>query len=728
MHRSLSRLASRAARVNLFNASSTLTERTAATSLAARSAVAYKHHNALNSTARLYSSTAVETDSTTPVSDSTDAVIEATAKGPVQHHEFKTETRKLLNLVANSLYSEKEVFVRELVSNAADALEKLRHLRAVDAGNFDAARELEVHINVDPTKQTFSIQDHGIGMTEEELNANLGTIASSGSKTFLEKLETENESSSTREKIIGQFGVGFYSAFMVGNQISVYTRSAKNGSKGYIWTSDGLGAYDIQEAENVDIGTKIVVHLKNDCLKFAEHKSVEDVVKKYSNFVGFPIHLNGKLVNTVQALWATESTITEDEHKEFYKFVSHDWAAPRYTLRYKTDAPIQIQALLYVPERHSEALGMERMEPGVSLYSRKVLIQAKAKGLLPDWLRFVKGVIDSEDIPLNISRELLQDGIVQRLRGIITSRVLKFLNDQARREPEKYAEFFNGFGSFLKEGLCTDPSHKKELAHLLRFESSNVDQGHVTSLKDYLARRKPGQTCVFYHCVPNRTLALDSPYFEAFKAKGAEVLFMYDPMDEFVTSHLEDFEGGNLVAVDSAEAAQELAKIEGGENEKEKAQDSKETLSSDVADMLALWMQSNLKGVKSVKVSTRLVSSPAIVTDFETAAVRRMMQMMSRGDKSIDLPRAPVVMEINPCHPVIRAIEKAREERPEVAKIVTEQLLDNTLVAAGVMDDPRSMLNRLNKLLELSLTGTLPKEPSVASKDTTGIDELSASS
>ncbi|KAH8554842.1 Hsp90 protein-domain-containing protein [Umbelopsis sp. PMI_123] len=627
--------------------------------------------------------------------------------GKEEVHEFKTETKKLLNIVANSLYSEKEIFVRELVSNAADALEKLRHSQMLDQG-LDSGKPLEIHISVDQNKKQFIIQDYGIGMTEEEINDNLGTIARSGSKAFLEKLDKDGNGS--KENIIGQFGVGFYSTFMVGNKIKVYTRSAKPGSKGYCWTTDGQGSYSLAEADNVSVGTKIVIELRDDCKQFASKIEVDSIIKKYSNFVGFPIYLNGGKVNTVEPLWTKEkNSVTDEQHKEFYRFISNAWDEPQYTLHYKTDAPITISSILYVPERHMEIIG-QRQEPGVSLYSRKVLIQPKSKGLLPDWLRFVKGVVDSEDIPLNVSRELLQDNILSRLRTVMTSRVIKWLEGESKRDTKRYNDFFLDFGQFIKEGVCTDAMYKKDIAKLLRFESSATKDNEMISLKEYADRKKENQKRIYYLLTPKRKFAEESPYFEAFKKNGIEVLYLYDTVDEFVVNHLREFQGLDLVAADSPEAADDpLLRLNTDEGS------SSKQLSEADAKELAKYIQETLGSnvVKQVDVSRRLVNYPAVVLEHESPAMRRMMQMM-QGSAKMEEPEAqPTRLEINPDHAVLKGLFKVRNEQPELAKMVTEQIYDNALCAAGVLDDPRSMITRLNKLLEFSVDNVVRQDKKV---------------
>ncbi|RUS31752.1 Hsp90 protein-domain-containing protein [Jimgerdemannia flammicorona] len=582
----------------------------------------------------------------------------------------------------------------ELISNAADALEKLRHMQLIEQG-FEATHPLEIHISVDKEKRTFIIQDFGIGMTEEELNQNLGTIAQSGSKAFLENLEKEGGSSMSKDKIIGQFGVGFYS--------TVYSRSARPGSKGYCWTTDGLGSYTLAEAEGVAVGTKIVIELREDSANFASKFTIDSVIKKYSNFVGFPIHLNGTKVNTVEPLWTQDkSAVTTDQHREFYRFVANAWDDPQFTLHYRTDAPMSIRSILYVPEHllSNELLG-QRLEPGVSLYSRKVLIQPKSKALLPEWLRFVKGVVDLEDLPLNVSRELLQDNVLSKLRNIMTARIIRWFHNESHQNPDKFNKFFLDFGQFLKEGICIDAQSKKDIAKLLRYETSATKEGELIGLKEYVERKKEGQERIYYLLTPKRKFAEESPYLEAFRKKDIEVLYLYDTVDEFVVDHLREHQRMQLVSIDSNEAATDplLYDTEASDSA------SATALTDQQAKELADWIQQTLgpQVVKQVDISRRLVSYPAIITDRESPAMQRMLAMMSGSARLEAPPPMPNKLEINPDHLVMRGLFTARNDKPELAKMVVEQVYDNALCAAGVLGDPRSMISRLNTLLEISL-------------------------
>ncbi|KAJ1821385.1 hypothetical protein LPJ60_002652 [Coemansia sp. RSA 2675] len=620
-------------------------------------------------------------------------------EAPAEKHEFKAETKKLLHIVAHSLYSQREVFVRELISNSSDALEKLRHLQATSQ-DVSTEAPLEVNISVDKEAKTITFCDSGIGMTADELKDNLGTIARSGSKAYIEKMQDGADTKDMANTIVGQFGVGFYSAFMVGDKITVYTRSATPGSAGYCWESDGLGSYTLSKAEDVPVGTKIVISVKDDAKEFLGEDKLQEVIKKYSNFVGFPISVNGEKVNTVEALWTKDkNSITDEDHENFYQFVSGAWDKPMYNLVYKADGPISIRSILYAPTRSPEAMGFERVKPGVSLYSRKVLIMPNAPGLLPEWLRFIQGVVDSEDLPLNLSRELLQNGpVIMRLKSIITSRIIKWLQEESKRDVEKYDEFYKVFASFIKEGTCQDTANQKEISKLLRFETSGKEAGKLISLDEYVESMPSEQEHIYYFCTPNRKVGVESPYYAPFKQHGTEVLFLHHALDEFVMGRLQEFKGKRLVSVDSKEANSVLEKWNKAA-QAESPESAATALTTEQANELTAWLLTNMgPSVKEVKVAERFMTYPAIVTDFESPAVRRMMKMMA-GDSEMPMQMSPCNVEINPRDPVIAGLYELKSKDEELAQKIAQQLFDNALIAAGILDDPRSMLKRLNEIL-----------------------------
>jgi molecular chaperone HtpG len=605
-----------------------------------------------------------------------------------QKFEFQAEIKQLLDIVIHSLYTEKEIFVRELVSNASDALEKLRHTQITEQDIFDDKAELEISLTTDDKAKTLTIQDYGIGMTRDELVKNLGTIAHSGSKQFLKAL---GENGAKNSNLIGQFGVGFYSAFMVAKSVKVYSKSWRTSEPGHVWSSDGSGSYEVEEVADLRRGSKIVIELKDDCGDYSADWKIKEILERYSAFVSFPIKLNDKHINTVQALWLrSKNEIKDEEYTEFYKFQAHAHDEPRLRLHFSADAPLAINALLFVPKDNTEKFGMSRLEASVSLYCRKVLIDAKPKDLLPEWLRFMKGVIDSEDLPLNISRETMQDrSLIEKLNKVVTKRFLKFLSEEAEARPDAFNEFYTEFGIFLKEGAAMDYTHKEQLTKLLRFESSLTDKGKTTSLADYVTRMGAEQKEIYYLVGPNRAALESGPYLEGFKARNLEVIFCYEAVDEYVMSNVREFDGKKLTAADHADVKlSDLPKPEGA-------------LSEDDTKKLTAWLKETLGArVEEVKASDRLVDSPALAVNadkFMSPQMRRMMMAMKKD--GADEP-VKVTLEINPRSVVMKRLFDTHATSPDKAKLVAEQILDNSLISAGLLDDATPMVARLYKLLE----------------------------
>ncbi|MFO7724679.1 MAG: molecular chaperone HtpG [Oceanipulchritudo sp.] len=610
---------------------------------------------------------------------------------PSETHTFQAEVRQLLDIVIHSLYTDREIFIRELVSNASDALEKLRHFQLTGDPIYDDTLPLEVNISTDDSAGTITIQDYGVGMTHDELVENIGTIAKSGSKAFAAAIKEARESGADPAELIGQFGVGFYSAFMVADEVRLYTHSYREDGQSLVWISDGMGEYRIEETEDSQRrGAKVVVKLKEDCKEFAQKSKVEEIIKRYSSFVQFPINLNGERVNTIDALWLrNKNEIKDEEYTEFYKFQANAFDEPRHTLHFAADAPLAINALLFTPKENIERFGFGRMEPGVSLYCRKVLIDDKPEGLLPEWLRFLRGVVDSADLPLNISRESMQDSaLVQKLNKILTSRFLKLLSDEADKKPDAYAEFYDQFGIYLKEGITTDFTHREKLAGLLRYESSLTEAGKRTSLAEYVSRMQTDQKEIYFIYAPSRASIENGPYLEAFTARNLEVLFLYEPIDEFVMNHLNAFEEKPLVAADSADVSL---------GEEDSSPEHK--LSEDEQKALTEWIKETLGDkVTEVSPSRRLVGSPAVALNSDkmmTPSMRRILKAMNQETGG----PAAVRLEINPGHELIRKLHSLKDSNPDLARLMTEQIYDNSLISAGFVDDPRSMVNRIYDLL-----------------------------
>ena len=607
-------------------------------------------------------------------------------------HTFQAEVRQLLDIVINSLYTDREIFLRELVSNASDAQEKMRHLQQTERNVFQGDAALEISLTTDEEGKTITIADRGLGMTHDELVTNLGTIAHSGTKAFLQSLES---GASAAGNVIGKFGVGFYSVFMVADSVKVFTRSWQPDGVGLCWSSDGKGGYTIEDAPDQDRGTRIVIHLKEEQADFAKKWKAEELLKRYSNFVPFPILLNGERTNTVEALWLkNRSEITDEQYNEFYKFIAHAWEEPRYRLHFNADAPLAIHSLLFVPQENPEPWGMGQTDPGVALYCRRVLIDQHPKSLLPDWLRFLRGVLDSDDLPLNISRETMQDSaLVQKLGDVITKRFLKFLDSEAKDSAEKYGEFYAQFSRFIKEGVITDYKHREALAKLLRFESSMTEEGKLTGLDEYVTRMKEEQKDIYYLQAPSRASIESGPYLEAFKARGLEVICFTEPVDEYIVSTLTEFSGKKLVSADSAEL--ELPDTPDAEN--------KESLTDSEAEDFATWMKETLgEAVEKVTPSKRLVDSPVAALVPEGARMGPQMRAMMKTMKQ-DAPAPKVELAINPKHPLILKLARTRTSRPDAAALIAGQLLDTALLSAGLVEDPRSVVARLNKVLELAL-------------------------
>ncbi len=603
-------------------------------------------------------------------------------------YQFKAEVKQVLDIVVNSLYTDKEIFVRELVSNASDASEKLRFKKLSDKEDIDES-SLKISITVDKDANTFAIEDFGVGMTNSELLENLGTIAHSGSKKFLEALK-ENKGQ-LGENLIGQFGVGFYSVFMVADKVDVFTKS--EGGDPLHWSCDGSENFTIQPCDKPERGTKIEVSLKPDYKEFSEAPRIREILEKYSAYVDFPIFLNGEALKTRQAIWLkSKSELDDKQYCDFYKFQSHAYSDPIDWLHFKADAPVELNALIYVPAENPERLGFGKTDCGVSLYCKKVLIDASPKDMFPEWMRFARGVIDSSDIPLNISRESMQDsGLTKKLGNVVLKRFVKHLSEIASKNAEKYAKIYGSIGRFIKEGAAMDFDHRNDLAKLLRFDSSLFEDGKSTSLQDYVSRMKPDQKEIYYASGSDRETIENGPYVEAFKARGLEVLYFYDPVDGFVAGSLGEFEGKTFMPADSADV--KLPDIP-------QSAEEGEPISKDDIESLCGWIKSALgaEKISEVLTSGRLVDSPvaALNADSISPQMRAMLRAMNPDSK---MPAPIIKFEINPRSPVIKNLCRLRKDDENLAKLVLEQLYDNALLAAGILDNPLSISKRMNEIL-----------------------------
>ncbi|MHB8336648.1 MAG: molecular chaperone HtpG [Ignavibacteriaceae bacterium] len=618
-----------------------------------------------------------------------------------EKHEFKAEIKQLLDILVHSLYTSREIFLRELISNASDALDKLRFESTKGTDILDKELPLEIKINFDEKKKLLTISDTGIGMTKEELINNIGTIAKSGSAEFLKQLK---DNKSDVNNIIGKFGVGFYSVFMVAEEVVIKTKSFQKDSPEVEWKSDGLGNYEIEEINNdLKRGTIIEIHLKEDAKDFAEKYRLESTIKRHSNFISFPIYLENEKINTISALWREpKNKITKEEYTEFYKFLSYDSEEPMDTIHVTVDAPIQFSALLFVPKKNFDLFGFNREDYGLDLYVRRVLIQHKNKDLLPEYLSFVKGVVDSEDLPLNISRETLQENVIfTKIANSITNQVLSYLLKKAKDEPEKYAEFWKEHGRVFKLGY-SDFTNMEKYSQLLRFNSStssNADQ--LTGLEDYVSRLIDGQKEIYYAFGNSRDAIAVDPHLEIFKRKGIEVIYLYDPIDEFVVTSIRKFKDFDFKSVDSTELnkLEQLKDVSEKENKFQSLDnDDEKQFDSLLAKIKAILGDR----VTEVKESKRLSDSPACVVSAEEGMSASMQKILRLTNKDISVQKK--VFEINKDHKLIRNLLKIfkSNSNDEYISNVAEELYESALLLEGSLNDPYKLVKRMNQMLEQS--------------------------
>ena len=607
-------------------------------------------------------------------------------------YEYQTEIKKLLDIVIHSLYKNREIFVRELISNAADSLEKYRHIQLSEKRNKKDELPLEINIEVNKDAKTFVISDTGIGMTKDEWITNLGTIAHSGSGEFLKNLD---QMKGDPANLIGQFGVGFYSAFMVSDRVKFITRSYLDSAEGLVWQSDGKNDYTIDREEGIERGARIVLNMGEEHQDYTDPEKIKSIIKQYSNFVGYPIKVNGEQVNTIEAIWTkTPSDIKEKEYIEFYKFLTNSYSDPKFWSHLSTDAPIQMNALLFFPDENIEKFGFSRLEPGINLYCNKILIETQVKELLPEYFRFVKGIVDSEDLPLNISRETLQDNrVIGKIRKFLVKRIIKFLQEQAKDAPEKYLGFWKEFGQFIKEGVHSDFDNKNELAKLLRFETTKTEEGIYKSLDEYVSSMSKSQKEIYYLNGESRRAVENSPYLEMFNSNDIEVLYLFDPIDDFVLSALREFDGKKVVSCDNADI-----KFPG--NKKSKSEKSDTAPSSKDMKKFAGWLKTYLKDrISDVKVSDRLTESPAILVNPDDHMTTHMQKIMQATQS--DFKVGNKVLELNPDSPIIQGMVKLWEKDSEAdqLKLSADQLTDNSFLLAGLPVDTKSMVDRIHKLM-----------------------------
>ncbi len=601
-------------------------------------------------------------------------------------HEYQAEMQKLLDILVHSLYTEREIFLRELISNASDALSKIQFTTLTNPDILDKDATLDIKLSFDSEAKTLTIEDTGIGMTKEDLINNLGTIASSGTLKFLKEMQSNKEKA---ENLIGQFGVGFYSVFMVAQKVVLETRSYHLEGQGWRWSSGGSGNYELEPIEKSNRGTKITIHLNEESEEYCSEFRMENIVKKYSNYIPFPILLKDKTVNKVKALWTlSKQDITKDDYEEFYKTLSHDFKAPFLYQHLSIDAPIQYYALLFVPEEVSNDVLYARESTGVSLYAQRVFIQSENKNLLPPYLRFIRGVVDSEDLPLNVSRESIQhNALLEKIKKSLTTRLLKEFQSLSESNVEKFKTFWKTFGSFIKEGVSADFPNRERLVELLRFNSSVHDSGdELTSLPEYVSRMSEEQKEIYYVVGPSREAVLHNPNLEYFKANSLEVLFLVDHIDDFLMTDLREYKGKSFKSISQAD-------IEGL---KDKDEDKSETLSEEESKSVIDFFQEKLGDkVADVVVSKRLVGSPCSLINPKDGMSSHMEKMMQAVNKDFQLSKKN--LEINMSHRIIRNMSNLLQENasnPFLEECV-QQLFNSALLVEGLLDNPLELLTHM---------------------------------
>lgn len=608
----------------------------------------------------------------------------------MQEFEYKAEMKQLLNLIVHSLYTHPEIFLRELISNASDALNKVRFRLLTDRKVLDADADLQITVTLDAKEHTFAITDTGIGMTREDLIEKIGTVASSGTLEFLQKVQEENRT--LDGNLIGKFGVGFYSVFMVAEEVTIETRHANPDSKGYRWRSGGEGTFTIEEIDKPARGTHISFKLREQAKEFSEEYTVKRIINKYSNFVDFPIFLGKEKVNTVTALWhKPKDQVREEELIEFYKFITNDFNPPLGHLQLAIEGAVTFNALVFIPETAPPLWFRDPHERSLQLYSNKVFIQDDCKELLPEYLRFVKGVVDTADLPLNVSREVTQTSpAMAKIRDILTKKILAFLADWAKQEKPKFEKFYRNFGAFFKAGVNTDYANRDKIIELLRFESTKLDKGELTGLRDYLSRMQPGQKAIYYLSGESRETVEKNPKLEYFRKNEIEVLLLTDPVDVFVLPSLNEFDKQPLLSVDKADL--ELAPDQTGDQE---------ALHGDLAKALLTVFRETLGDkVEDVVESKRLVNSPVTLVAGKNGLDSQMEKMMKLMDKNYTA--AKKILEVNLSHPLIKNLSRRNLSSPTdpILRKSILQLYEGALLLEGNMPSPADFVNRMNELLE----------------------------
>ena len=607
-----------------------------------------------------------------------------------QSFRFKAETRQLLNILIHSLYKDREVFLRELLSNASDALNRLRFEMVTNQDVLDPAAELAIRIRVDKDARMLTIQDTGIGMTKDEIIENLGTIAQSGARKFLEATKDQNVD---LKQVIGQFGVGFYSVFMVAEWVRVTSRSYRPRAKAVSWYATGEDNYQISPAEMSERGTKIEIKLKEEESEFADEYRIKNIIHKHSEYIGFPIYVGDdkQPVNKQTSIWRMpKQSVTSEQYKDFYKQLTLDFEDPLLHAHIVTDAPVQLYALLYVPGKSDRGLFALRREDGLKLYSRNILIDEYNKDLLPEHLRFVQGVVDSEDLPLNVSRETIQStALMARLKKVVTGQIMKELETLAKKDAEKYQSFWKEFGGYLKQGVATSPGDAEGITPLLRFKT-NLHPETWSSLEDYVGRMQPDQKLIYFIVGEDPKSILRSPHLDYFQSLGTEVLLLTEPIDSFMLMGLHKYKDFELKNVAQAEITENVRETEGQEPITE----------ADFNKLVERFKQVLGERVIDVRASNRLSQSVARLADADGALNPDLQRVYKYLGKEYEV--AKKILELNSSHAILKKLAEM-DSNSELQALIIEQIYDSALLVEGLHPDPSSMASRVQQIIEAAL-------------------------
>jgi len=633
--------------------------------------------------------------------------------------QFQTEVQQLLDLVIHSLYSNRDIFLRELISNASDAIDKVRFESHSNESVLEGNSDWKIKIVPDKDAGTLTIRDNGIGMNMAEVEENIGTIARSGTKAFMQSLK--EKAASDNPELIGQFGVGFYASFMVADRVTLYTRTSGSIDAGCCWESTGDGSYTIEECNREQRGTEITLHLKEEFKEYLDEWKIRSIVKKYSDYIQYPIVMDitrsetpkgvdGKEIdgagtiektveetlNSMKAIWARpKSDVTEEEYNEFYKHVSHDFEAPFRTIHFSAEGTSEFKALLFLPAKKPFDMFMAERKKGLQLYVKRVFITDKCEELIPDYLRFVKGVVDSSDLPLNVSREILQEDVqIKRIQKGLVSKVLSTLSEVKEKSFDEYVKFWKEFGPVIKEGVHFDFANKEKLQDMVLFESTATEAGAFVSLKDYCGRMPEAQKDIYFITGNSREALEQSPHLEAFRAKGYEVLFMTDPVDEWVVQSLTEYDGKTLKAVDRGDISID------SEEEKEVKEKKREEAQKEFSDLISFIKEHLKEKVKEVRFSNRLTESACCLVAEEYGMNANMERIMKALNQSV--PESKRILELNPGHAILNAmaeIHKQDNAAPELADYA-DLLYDQALLTEGSpIKDPLRFTRLVSELM-----------------------------